>query len=391
MRFLACGGLALALAACDSYFHVNTAWQEELKLSGGNVVVLSRSYVRGADEWLRPGRGGIQESTTSGELPGIGRVEFHWKGHETPVAFDVIEGIPWVVLPIAGLNSCEKYGNPAESVIALARRDGRWTHVSFRDAPQTLRANVLRGGPFSLGMVTLKDKKALDPLIQDLELRAAFIPQHTKWEHACHNTNPPRSAEHERVRAELAALPTRRLVALVVAAESDENRLAQSADDEIRAVRAGPVDSRGCAALVAGVEAVHGSWREGTAIHRGTSGYLVRLSAPDGTMRAFHIPVEGRALRRILCSEQRISALLGSARRPPFQVLSYDREGRLREVREYAVDDPAVAEAAHYGAITEATDRGHTFEVTALLLAQRDSPDASWRARQRVEFVLAKD
>lgn len=384
---LTCG----ACAGCGLISGVTTAWEEEVKLSDGTVLVVSRSYIRGSDEWFRPGRGGVLESRLAASVPKHGRIEFFWKGRELPVSFDVISGVPWIVLPIAGLNQCEKYGNPAESVVAFSRTDGKWNWRPFSEAPHELNANLLRGGPWGdETFVRLDAKHQRDRNIQGVKLLNGFIPEHTKWEHACHRTNPPLHADHELAIAALAGRTPRQLVAYASSADDRKLQLSQSEFAAIRKEAQEKADWNSCRHKIDKVEPVQGSWRDGSSINHGTRAYRIALSGGNAEGAAIYIPAEDKHLRKVVCMDDRIVAFLGSARKIKFSVLEYDLRGKLLDGRDYRVEEESVAEVASYGLMIKVADRGDSYVATVLRFEERNSENAPVVIRKRVEFVLPK-
>lgn len=175
-------------------------WKEEVALANGSIVWLQREVAIGPDEFFRPGRGSILRSKMSGDIPGIGEVDFKWDSNEVPITLDVIDGIPWVVLPIAGPALCEKYGYPKESVVAFYLKGKDWVATPFEKAPNELRYNLLGSNPTSGSVVRASDsvkqphqKYRTEPM--GFLLTERFIPQQIAWEHSCPRINPNASSE----------------------------------------------------------------------------------------------------------------------------------------------------------------------------------------------------
>jgi LuxR family quorum-sensing transcriptional regulator LasR len=179
-------------------FERTSSWKEEVVLSDNTSVWLEREIVRGPDAFFRPGRGGTSRSSMSGEIPGIGKIEFDWNTHEVPISFDVIDGVPWVAIPIAGPDQCEKYGFPKESVIAFALRGKEWVNVPFQDAPKVLRYNILTSPPLNskVARADYFEKKSTTYRKGPGQfLTEAYIPEPVQWEHSCPRINSVQSAE----------------------------------------------------------------------------------------------------------------------------------------------------------------------------------------------------
>lgn len=170
-------------------------WQEQVVLTGGSIITLNRIVVMGSDAFFRPGKGGPVRSSMSGVIPGIGEVDFRWDDYEMPISFDIVDGTPWIILPIGGPEPCEKYGYPKESVVAFYYSGSTWIASKFEDAPKGLRTNLLTSPPFDERVVFANDliKQRYDHRTKGFV--DGYIQQHIKSEHSCPRINPTAAPE----------------------------------------------------------------------------------------------------------------------------------------------------------------------------------------------------
>lgn len=60
-----------------------------------------------------------------------------------PIAFDVVNNIPWIVLPIRG-RKCHEYQLPREGLVFFRLEDRSWKQASYDQAPKNLSVNLLQ-------------------------------------------------------------------------------------------------------------------------------------------------------------------------------------------------------------------------------------------------------
>lgn len=119
-----------------------TQWVEEVLLVSGEVLDIHRTDTRGPDEWFRPGRG--VSTNRSMTFVHHGR-RIHWERGQgfAPVALDLINGEPVVLIPVVGHETCAEFGYPQEGLIAFRFRGGAWQRVEQQPVPRHLRVNLL--------------------------------------------------------------------------------------------------------------------------------------------------------------------------------------------------------------------------------------------------------
>lgn len=130
--------LAVALCvACD----VRREWEEEVQLSDGSSVVVSRTSVRARfGEFGGGGYGQHKEEIleTSKPIPAL------WRGDTRPISFDVRGSELYVAGWLRGWPFCDKYGypNPPFAYFQYSDRSG-WIQIRPNEAPATLKQNLL--------------------------------------------------------------------------------------------------------------------------------------------------------------------------------------------------------------------------------------------------------
>lgn len=344
-----------------------TYWKEQVLLSDGSMLTVSRSVTDGPDGWFRPGRGATLQSTLVASLPRVGEIEFKWKGHEMPTTFDVVDGTPWVVLPIADLDLCEKFGNPAESVVAFSWSNGRWDWYPFKNAPPHLKQNLSLSAPYSAidaAAMTMAGKRKYDPN-EGVELSKGFIPQHMNWEHSCSRINPPTDPAYQRSIEEYTNNPRVALSGKVL--ETRDDVVAVSREDD-RAIMGKffPRNQRGiigCKGKVDGMVSIFKTRR----IRGGTAGSLtafriVLASAEPGSRSIFlpaFAPTPRTHVARIVCSESLIYVVLREEGNV-VSVLAYGLGGNWSHAWRIHIPDLRVPDN-QWGSVYGFEDRGDRF------------------------------
>lgn len=64
-------------------------------------------------------------------------------GREMPIAFDVVNKTPWIVLPVKS-NQCARFGFPREGLVFFKLANKSWRAVTYEQAPDNLKVNLLR-------------------------------------------------------------------------------------------------------------------------------------------------------------------------------------------------------------------------------------------------------
>lgn len=131
--------LAVSLSACSS----STSWTEVVKTFDGTTVEVYREEQRWSFAMSSlPGSGGLEKQLLSVTLPKQGMVvwEDSHQSLSTPIGFDVVAGVPWLV--ISNDEPCEI--NPTNEPLRVFRYENKtWTQVPLGDAPKLLNENLL--------------------------------------------------------------------------------------------------------------------------------------------------------------------------------------------------------------------------------------------------------
>lgn len=159
--FAAISLVVLLCTACD----VRREWQEEVELSDGSSVVISRTSVRArVGEFGGGGYGQHKEEVLEINEP----ISVTWRGDTRPISFDVRGSDVYVVGWLRGWPFCEKYGypNPPFAYFRYSSQSG-WVQVKPDDAPVTLKQNLLLN-PWQLevekhrGVLSIDRKKQIN-------------------------------------------------------------------------------------------------------------------------------------------------------------------------------------------------------------------------------------
>jgi len=317
--------VALTLLPAVAYADRAFSWDEEVLLSDGSRVWMRRDVrQQKLCHSALPGSCTILRSELKTVIPGIGTIQFKWEGRELPVTFDVVDGRPWIVLPILEIERCEQYGNPAESVASFAWDKGAWHVRPYGEVMGRLKLNLIRRLPSSSDPQKLTVEAKYRDRQMGVELDKSFIPQHANWSHACHKLNPPPTPEHERVMNDYRQGKRSALTGKIVETREDEVALTQEQD---RAMM-GHAASR----LVSGCE--------GKVRHVDTAWQTLRI--PNGGSRSSHLPyrialAEGAAsahlylprgpeLARVACSDTHIYVVVRDSTNQ-YDVVAYDLGG----------------------------------------------------------------
>lgn len=126
------------MAACS---RIDTAeWKEEVQLHDGRVVVLDARATRGRSGGLTAHRGAL----LTWELC-YRPVKAYWKSSSLykPDVFDIINGKPYVVVPLRSCLVCFIHGFPSFSALVYRWEGGEWKPAMPEELPPRVTPNLL--------------------------------------------------------------------------------------------------------------------------------------------------------------------------------------------------------------------------------------------------------
>jgi hypothetical protein len=126
------------MASCS---RIDTAeWQEEVRLHDGRVVVLDARATRGSSGWPTEHRGALR----TWELC-YRPARAYWKSSPLypPEVFDIINGKPYVVVPLRSCLVCYLHGFPAFSALVYRWDAGEWQQAAPEELPASVTPNLL--------------------------------------------------------------------------------------------------------------------------------------------------------------------------------------------------------------------------------------------------------
>jgi hypothetical protein len=139
-------------------------WTEEVKLHDGKVIQVKRRIELAAGGFPKRGHAQYHELC----YPPMG---LHWKSKALyePEAFDIVNGTPFVRVPLRGCSSCMLHGYPQTNSIFFAWNGRQWTKIDEQRAPDELRFNLLRkvyvevdGSKDARALITIAEKEQRD-------------------------------------------------------------------------------------------------------------------------------------------------------------------------------------------------------------------------------------
>lgn len=136
----------LSLTACGGIDTVE--WSEDVKLHDGKLIVVKMQATRGSSGFPDSRRGGyrLYEIRFPSPLP-------VWSEEKVagmvPIAIEINDGIPYVVVLIGHCNICNELGNPDPSLIVWKWNDGRWQRARYDELPKDTRLNII-GEPWDV-------------------------------------------------------------------------------------------------------------------------------------------------------------------------------------------------------------------------------------------------
>jgi hypothetical protein len=358
----------LALLPVTSHSTRTFKWDEQVLLSDGSTVWLRRVVERQSlCSSSMPGSCQILRSTLEGVVPGIGTVTFHWEGSELPLTLDMVDGRPWVAMPISGLELCDKYGNPQESVVAFSWENGAWTRHADGHQFRKLKLNMARVLPKDNdARVSIEAKYGRGDFHYrgiGSELSSDFIPHHMQWEHSCHRLNPPRTPAYEGSIQDFLEMRWAEVLGKVVEVRGD--RVTLSPQEE-RALFGIPGPRRGivgCEGKVGYMHSVFSTHKEGTAIKGSLTAYRISLTSESQKPSEIFIPSSAHKkfihVNRVVCSAT--SIYLAIPEGPgSIAVLAYDTEGHRKKAWRIRIPELASLERRE-AVLIEFAERGDHF------------------------------
>lgn len=357
----------LALLPVTSHSASTFKWDEQVLLSDGSTAWLHRVVERQSlCSSSLPGSCQILRSTLEGVVPGIGSVKFKWEGSELPLTLDILDGRPWVVIPISGLELCDKYGNPPESVVAFSWENGAWTQHADGQQLRKLKLNMVRVLPKDndarISMEVKYGRKDFRFREIGSALSSDYIPRHMQWEHSCHRLNPPRTPAYERSIQDFLEIRWAEVQGKVV--EVRDDRVSLSPQDE-RALFGMPGPQRGivgCEGKIGYMHSVFSTRKEGTVIKGSLTAYRIALTSESKKPSEIFIPSSAHRkfihVNRVVCSATLIYLAIpedsGS-----FAVLAYDAEGRRKKAWRIRIPELASLERRQTALIAFAEHGDH--------------------------------
>ena len=125
-------------------------WSEEVRLAGGEVILIHRKNLNGPGEFLQKCMDCVRKATFSGEYRGR---PFKWSTDRAtmrgagPLALEFVDGSPLLVFGVSSKDDCATYGQPDPPlrVIRLERRGwlpDRWVDADLAEVPIDARVNL---------------------------------------------------------------------------------------------------------------------------------------------------------------------------------------------------------------------------------------------------------
>jgi hypothetical protein len=117
------------------------AWKEEVKLHDGRVIVLERKGTKGSSGFPVEHRGTVRYWEMCYRPMNV-----YWKsgGVFQPEIFDIVNGVPYVMVPVGGCSVCQLYDYPEKSAMFFRFEKEGWKRISFAEFPRELDTNLLR-------------------------------------------------------------------------------------------------------------------------------------------------------------------------------------------------------------------------------------------------------
>ncbi len=276
-----------------------------------------------------------------------------------PVTFDVVNNVPWVVLPVRGAK-CSEYGFPREGFAVFKLDNKIWKQVPYEQAPPSLRVNLLQNNDEMNEKITPEIRQSLDVDLYNSGQMHQYINEDgsgkTIKESAklnmelpyiadagsCYYLNPPVDPDERRSLREYVEMKAVKVQANIVK-ESDEK--IELSDYELKQMYLVPKILGNCDKVVkrhfttqlakenqaefvkvAGVP-------EGTFKSAGAAERVELIAGTNGETRSFYLPLQGASATRISlmhCQPDRIIVDFGEDNNS-LQVLEYSLNAQLKK------------------------------------------------------------
>jgi hypothetical protein len=156
--------IVASFAACGA---TDTArWREEVELVNGKMIVLERSATALSSGLPVSRRGPTTERRIV--FPDL-RITWTGDGSVVPLAVEVRDATPYIVINLRRREVCEQYGDPESSVIYLRWESNSWNRIPREAFPRGGKANLLinpwgsNGRNDVSGFIRSKDKHLAAP------------------------------------------------------------------------------------------------------------------------------------------------------------------------------------------------------------------------------------
>ena len=335
LRFLASALCVAALSACTQ----DARWEEEVVTHDGKSIRVER-YARFND---------LHTSLPGGQGNLIDEIAFQHGGrrieweraksalNRQAVIFDVLEGVPVVVVPVRGLRDCTQVGFPYEGYAVYAWRDGEWRRLDAARLAKGMKINlvnswhVMTRAQYHGQLVLARDKTNFEHY--GIRLRQGTTleelgRQYASGDEACIRYRPPANQERDALAQELQkALAAAARVPAVLRAEDPAPKSA-SRDDYWRAHGkwTGWGWLRDCEGVVERIGPLREATMEGSSSRVTLTGYEVVLQSADVSVK--EVRLLSRPLDYVICAEGSVYLL----QRPSADVLRIAKlsaQGRL--------------------------------------------------------------
>lgn len=128
---------ALFLAGCGPDV---AQWQEEVRLSDGKVIVLERKSIIGPGSPVEH-RGAVISHELCYKPMGV---YLKTGGVFQPEIFDLVDGIPYIALPVRGCALCQLDKYPEHSTLFFEFVEGAWRRIPYSAFPRQADTNLLQ-------------------------------------------------------------------------------------------------------------------------------------------------------------------------------------------------------------------------------------------------------
>lgn len=286
-----------------------------------------------------------------------------------PIAFDVVNSTPWIVLPMRG-KKCKEYGFPIEGLVFFTLEGNSWKQVPYKKAPVNLRVNLLQNESEYKAKITPEIRQHLDAEYYRSERTLQYISAdgsgktikaiaesnmelpHIANTSSCYYLNPPVDPDEKRSLREYVGMePVQVQVNLmkvgngqIELSANDKNRMFPNyknrgnCDKVVKRHYVAQLSEENQAEFsqIAGVP-------EGPFKSSGTAVRVELYSSTGAGTKSFYLPIRGFSFARIGlmdCQPDRVVVYFGSDTNSQ-QILEYSLEARL--LKRWLVQSPGKA------------------------------------------------